>query len=291
MPWTALVFEAEAAEAERLSDALLEAGAASVSLEPAAPQGDALAPSACKSGRSRERLTALLHPSRQAHALLAEACARAGVAPLPPFRTELVADEDWLARSRAQFGPMRAGERIWVVPSWCEPPDAAALVLRLDPGLAFGTGSHPSTRLALAWLERELRGGERVLDYGCGSGILAIAAARLGAARVHAIDLDPVAIDLTRENAQRNDVAVEVRVPEELGADRYDVVVANILARPLVALAPLFAAHTAAGARVALSGILEPQAAEVIAAYRDVEFDLAVRAREEGWILVAGVRR
>jgi ribosomal protein L11 methyltransferase len=176
------------------------------------------------------------------------------------------------------------------VPSWDEPPSDAGVVLRLDPGLAFGTGSHPSTRLVLAWLAATDLAGARVLDYGCGSGILAIAAARLGAARVDAVDLDDDALSATGGNARANGVAVRAFAPERLPPGDYDFVVANILAQPLIVLEPLLAARTRAGGHIALAGILEAQAAEVTAAYGG-HFAAHVAAREEGWALIEGARR
>src|SRR5690606_28411715 len=150
----------------------------------------------------------------------------------------------------------------WIVPSWHEPP-GEGVVLRLDPGLAFGTGSHPSTRLVLGWLVTQDLAGAHLLDYGCGSGILAIAAAKLGAARVDAVDVDPDALAATRDNARGNGVAVRACAPESLAPGAYDIVLANILAQPLIALEPLLAARVRAGGRIALSGILDGQAGEV----------------------------
>jgi ribosomal protein L11 methyltransferase len=185
---------------------------------------------------------------------------------------------------------------LWVVPSWCDPPIASeAVVVRVDPGLAFGTGSHATTRLMLGWLERVLsgpqpRGAWRVLDYGCGSGILALAAAKLGAAEAVAIDLDPRALEACAENARANGVSIRIGLPQALPAGHYNVVVSNILARPLIDLAPLFAACTAPGARAALSGVLAEQAEQVQAAYAG-EFDFCIEALSEGWALLAGKRR
>ena len=159
--------------------------------------------------------------------------------------------------------------------------------MRIDPGLAFGTGSHPSTRLVLVFLEGTIRGGERVLDYGCGSGILAIAAAKLGAMQVDAVDIDHRAVETARANALANAVAPTAALPDALTAVDYDVVVANILAQPLIELAPLFARL---GARVALCGILETQAAEVTQAYAPW-FDMRMAGSDEGWVLLAGGRK
>jgi ribosomal protein L11 methyltransferase len=188
--------------------------------------------------------------------------------------------------SQAQFEPVAIGERLWIGPSWHEPA-AARIAVRVDPGLAFGTGSHPSTKLVLRFLEETITGGERVLDYGCGSGILAIAAAKLGAAHVDAIDLDPHAVATTQANAAANGVRLRAMLPDALGAADYYVVVANILAQPLIVLAPLLAQ---CGRRIALSGILEAQAEEVARAYEPWS-DLKLGACEEGWALLVGVRR
>ena len=274
MPWLALTVELEAAQAEAMSEALLEAGAASVSIED--PEA------------ARSRLRALLEADADAAALLAAAAARAGCA-VPPFRTEAVADQDWVRATQAQFAPLCVAGRLWIVPTWHAAPQDG-IVLRLDPGLAFGTGSHPSTRLALAWLARTLAPGASVLDYGCGSGILAIAAAKLGAVRVDAVDVDPLALATTRDNARANGVALRALAPDELPPGDYDVVVANILSQPLIVLEPLLAARTRRGGRIALSGILEAQAAEVAAAY-GAHFEPRAGAMEEGWALVEGRRR
>jgi ribosomal protein L11 methyltransferase len=271
MPWLSLTLEVDAAAAEALSDALLDAQALSVSID------DPLA--------ERCRVSALLDMGADPARLVS----RLFESP-PRYTIETVEDEDWVRRSQAQFTPIAIGERLWVGPSWCEPPASRAAIVRLDPGLAFGTGTHPSTRLALAFLERRLRGGERVLDYGCGSGILAIAAAKLGASRVDAVDVDPQALETAADNARANGTQVRVAAPEELAPALYDMVVSNILAQPLILLAPLLAGRTRAGGLVALSGILDSQAAEVAEAY-EPHFETRPAQSEEGWALVEGRRR
>jgi ribosomal protein L11 methyltransferase len=270
VPWTALTLEVAAAHAEALSDALLEQGAESVWIEPAG------------------RLHALLAERADVPATLGLAARAAGLA-TPPFRTYAVADEDWVRATQAQFAPQCIAGKLWIVPSWHEaPPDG--VVLRLDPGLAFGTGSHATTRLMLAWLASSALAGAHVLDYGCGSGILGIAAAKLGAAPVDAVDVDPDALAATRDNARANAVTVRAFPPEQLPPGAYDVVVANILAQPLILLEPLLAARTRPSGRIALAGILTAQAAEVVDAYA-AHFEARVAAHEDGWSLVQGVRR
>lgn len=276
MPCLSLMLEIDAAAAEVLSDALLEAGAHSVSL-------DDIEAARC-------RVSALVGLDADADVLVAKAAAIARLGAAPGFRVARVEDEDWVRRSQAQFAPVEIGERLWVGPSWKEPPPRTEAVVRLDPGLAFGTGSHPSTRLALRFLEKHIRGGERVLDYGCGSGILAIAAAKLGAVQVDAVDVDAEAVRTATANARANEVAVRAAAPEELAPALYDLVVSNILAQPLILLAPLLAARTASRGRIALSGILAAQAAEVADAYARF-FDARSTRIEEGWALIEGLRR
>ena len=268
MPWLALRVAVPAASAETLGDALLEAGAQSVSID--APDSAHPVLSALVSGPATlERCRALL-PA--------------------PCAVHEVADEDWVRRTQAQFEPLSVGARLWVGASWHRAPEGIHSIVRIDPGLAFGTGSHPSTRLVLAFLEKHLKGGERVLDYGCGSGILAIAAARLGARSVDAVDIDVDALEVTRANAAANAVGLNACSPEALAPGRYDVVVANILAQPLIVLAPALAARTGPKGSIALSGILEEQGAEVIASYAPW-FDAHAAARADGWVLVAGPRK
>lgn len=274
MPWLGLTLELDPALAEAMSDALLEAGAQSVWLgSPDAP---------------RTPVHALLAADADAGATVTAAAAAAGLA-VPEFAVAAIGDEDWVRRSQAQFPPTAIGARLWVGPTWHQPPAGRAAV-RLDPGLAFGTGTHPTTRLTLAFLEKAIKGGERVLDYGCGSGILAIAAAKLGADRVDAVDIDPQAVETAAANAQANGVAVRALLPDALPGEPYDIVVSNILAQPLVVLAPLLAARVAPGGRIALSGILQAQAAEVMDAYA-ARFAMQIDAVEEGWALVAGRHR
>lgn len=271
MPWLALSLELDRAAAEAFSDALLDAGAQSVAVD---------SPDA-----ARPRLTAVVAPEEDSTLLVTEAARAAGIEP-PRFSLENLDDKDWVRASQAQFEPVAVGERLWIGPSWHQAPPGR-MAVRIDPGLAFGTGSHPSTKLVLNYLEKTIAGGERVLDYGCGSGILAIAAAKLGAARVDCADVDPQAVETAIANARGNGVQVNAALADALPAASYDLVVANILAQPLIVLAPLFAER---GMRVALSGILEEQAQEVMRAY-EPWFQMSVRDREGGWALLFGTKR
>jgi ribosomal protein L11 methyltransferase len=272
--WLAVTAVVEARWADAFSESLLWAGAESSAID--APD----APAPC--------VSALLAPSAEPAALVAAAAAHCGLAPAPSFSLERLADDDWVRRTQAQFAPLEL-ERLWIGASWHRPPGGKA-VLRLDPGLAFGTGSHATTRLMLGFIEREVSGGERVLDYGCGSGILAIAAAKLGARKVDAVDVDPQALETARANAAANAVPVEAHAAEALAAGCYDLVLSNILAQPLIVLAPLLASRTARGGRLALAGLLTPQAREVASAYAGW-FDLRIDAQLDGWALLAGKRK
>jgi ribosomal protein L11 methyltransferase len=203
-----------------------------------------------------------------------------------------VEERDWVRATQAEFAPVDAGHGLWIVPGWHEPPAEARHVVRLDPGMAFGTGTHPTTRMCLGHLAARAARGEpwpeRVLDYGTGSGILAIAAVRLGAAAVDAVDIDPAAVRAAEENAARNAVAVRVGLPE-LASGRYGLVLANILARPLVLLAPLLAGHVAPGGELVLAGLLVSQVDELRATYAPW-IALAEGARDDGWALLHGRR-
>jgi ribosomal protein L11 methyltransferase len=234
------------------------------------------------------RLTALFAADADVEASVRRAAAALGVA-TPAFTLETLSEQDWVRRTQAQFGPLQIADRLWVTPSWCEPVDPQAINLELDPGLAFGTGSHPTTRLCLRWLAAHLEPGQSVLDYGCGSGILAIAAAKLGAAAVTGTDVDPQAIEASRANAARNGVHAQFMLPDSLAPDKVDVVVANILANPLRLLAPVLAARVRDGGAIVLSGILEDQVAVVSEAYRRW-FKLDAWGTDDGWVALTGRR-
>jgi ribosomal protein L11 methyltransferase len=293
MAFVALRFDAPAATAEAWSDAMLAAGAASVDAADAnAGTGDET-PRYGEPGHEGAlwsvcRLTALFAADADIEASVRRAAAALGVEP-PAFTLENLAEQDWVRRTQAQFGPLRIADGLWVIPSWCEPVDPQAINLELDPGLAFGTGSHPTTRLCLRWLAANLAPGQSVLDYGCGSGILAIAAAKLGAAAVAGTDVDPQAIEASRANAARNGVRARFVLPDALAPDPVDAVVANILANPLRLLAPVLAARVRHGGAIVLSGILEDQVAAVRGAYRRW-FKLGAWGTDDGWVALTGRR-
>jgi ribosomal protein L11 methyltransferase len=205
---------------------------------------------------------------------------------------QAVPEQDWVRLTQSQFDPVPITADFWIVPSWHEPPAAARRLIRLDPGLAFGTGTHPTTRMCLRWIAQQAparaAGWQRVLDYGCGSGILAIAAGLHGAREIDAVDIDPAAVESTRANASANGVALRAALPDA-AQGAYPLVLANILATPLKLLAPLLCGHLAPGGDLVLAGILERQADELTAAYAPW-CSLAVSDREDGWILMSARR-
>ena len=296
--WISVTLQAEADKAEALSDALMEAGALSVSIEDADAGTEAERPQFGEPGHlptalwDHSRVIALFDAAADAAelgAMLAEAARAAGFDAVPPFSTETVAEQNWVQLTQSQFDPIRITDRLWIVPSWHEAPDADAINIELDPGMAFGTGSHPTTRLCLEWLCGVVTPGCSVLDYGCGSGILGIAAAKLGAGEVLGIDIDEKAVEAARDNAARNHAALRLQHSAVPVGDTFDLVVANILTNPLCVLAPAISARVAPGGRVALSGVLETQAAQVVEAWAP-HIALHVGAAHEGWIRLEGRR-
>ena len=286
-----LVLMAHESRIEDLSDALEALDALSVSVEDADAATDAEQAlfgepgmPAPKGGWNRSRVVALFQQEQQA---------REAAELLPPqdffagcevIGVRPVADQDWVRLTQSQFAPVEITPTFWIVPSWHEPPAEAERVIRLDPGLAFGTGTHPTTRMCLRWIAQRDLSGQRVLDYGCGSGILAIGAAKFGAAEIVAVDIDPAAVESTQINAANNHVSLLTGLPEA-ATGLFNVVLANILATPLKVLAPLLCAHVQAGGQLVLAGILERQADELKAAYAPW-LALEVSDSEEGWILM-----
>jgi len=302
-----LVLHCREAQAEALSDALLEAGALSVSVEDADSDTEAEQPLFGEPGSEpevrawrRNRVVALLPDGADPEQVLEQAGSQSGLDFIASaWTTREVPDADWVKLTQAQFGPIHVGDRLWIVPSWHrDNPDVAVAVdsdsseairIELDPGLAFGTGSHPTTHLCLEWLETNLEHGQTVLDYGCGSGILAIAAKLLGAGSTDGVDIDEQAVRATEYNAQVNHCDVRAILPDALPDGQYQVVVANILSNPLKVLAPMLANRVAPGGRLVLSGVLERQADEVADAYAPW-LKMSVWRSREGWVCLSGQR-
>jgi len=295
MAWLAVSFTVDAARVEALSDVLLECGAISVDVTDAAAGtadehalfGEPGEPAVGEWAASR--VGALFEEGQNIASVIA-ALHAAGLDSAVVVDVKQVADQDWVRATQNQFQPVRVSSRLWVVPTWHAAPDPAAINLVIDPGLAFGTGTHATTRLCMKWLDTNLRGGESVLDYGCGSGILGIAALKLGAARATGVDIDPLALLAARHNAMQNQVHMAFVAAERDAPEPADIVLANILANPLTLLAPLLARLTRRGGHILLSGVLEHQAHEVEDAYR-AAFDLAPLEHDDGWVLISGSKR
>ncbi|ALX13043.1 ribosomal protein L11 methyltransferase [Burkholderia cepacia JBK9] len=297
MSYRELVVELAREHAEALSDALLDLGALSVSVEDADADTPDEQPLFGEPGLvpdrtawQHSRVVALLSADHEPAVLLAAAANEIGIADTPKFVVREVEEQDWVRLTQSQFEPIPIGERIWVVPSWHDAPDPGALVLELDPGLAFGTGSHPTTRLCMEWLEQSVKPGQSVLDYGCGSGILAILAKKCGANPVIGIDIDPQAVESARQNSERNRAEVTYGLPDACPDGEFDIVVANILSNPLKLMASMLASKVKPGGRIALSGVLARQADEVAAVYARY-VDISVWREHEGWVCLAGTRR
>lgn len=292
-----LIVDARCVEA--FSDALLEAGALSVDVTDAAAGTDRERPLFAEPGSAprthwpMNRVMALFPADTDVPALMPAALRAASLPETSTFGIDQVHDQDWVRITQSQWTPQKITPQLWVVPTWHEIVDPNAINIRLDPGLAFGTGTHPSTRLCLRWLYAHLKSGASVIDYGCGSGILAVAAMKLGARCAAGIDIDEQALLAARANAMQNQTTVAFYAAADELNTPADVVVANILANPLTLLAPLLARLTLPGGHVVLSGILAPQADEVRAAYapwfdmRNTEHDTE---REDEWVLLAGTR-
>ena len=286
--WIQLRIEATADSAPQLESALLQCGALSVTFQDNADQ-PLLEPAIGTTPLWRQiQLTGLFPADRNTQALrnqLAQHCD----APLPPCQFEVLEDKDWEREWLKNYHPMQFGSSLWIVPSWTTPPDPNATNLLLDPGLAFGTGTHETTALCLEWLGRQPMAGLNVIDYGCGSGILAIAAAKLEAKKVTAIDIDPQALAATKDNANRNNVDIDLFLANEAPQLTADLIVANILCEPLQKLAPLFAKLLKPGGTLVLSGILGKQINEIEAAYQNW-FQLDATVSKADWLLISGHR-
>lgn len=297
MSYRELIVELERDRAEELSDALIELGALSVSVEDADADTPDEQPLFGEPGLTPERtawqhsrVIALIGADQDPALLLAAAANELALAETPKFELREVEEQDWVRLTQSQFDPIQIGERIWVVPSWHDAPDPSALVLELDPGLAFGTGSHPTTRLCMEWIEQHVKPGQSMLDYGCGSGILAILAQKCGANPVIGIDIDPQAVESARHNSERNRASVTYGLPDDCPPGDFDVVVANILSNPLKLMASMLSSRVKPGGYLALSGILARQADEVAQVYARW-IDISVWREHEGWVCLAGTRR
>lgn len=283
------------AVAERLADALMEHGALSAAIEDAYAGTENEQAIFGEPGMPTEQIwqqskvIALFGENDAADRIIRQAADECGLGELP-YQTEILEDQDWVRLTQAQFDPIQISERLWITPSWHEAPDENAVNLQLDPGLAFGTGSHPTTRLCLQWLDTELKGGENVLDYGCGSGILTIAALKLGAGSAVGVDIDEQAIRASNDNAAQNTVNAQFYLPDGLPEGQFDVVVANILANPLRMLGEMLAGRTKQGGRIVLSGLLDEQVEELSDIYRQW-FDIDPAEISDGWARLSGTKR
>ena len=303
MFWVTLIIKTDAAHAELLSDILIEQGALSVDIHDAASDTDdeqmlfGEPGETCGEIWQNAEVSALFGQEADIKAIVRDMTKIAQLDQPPSYRLERVEEQDWVRLTQSQFDPIQISSRLWIVPTWHQSPDPAAINLILDPGMAFGTGSHPTTKLCLSWLDQHICSGDTLIDYGCGSGILAIAALKLGARHVTGVDIDLQAISASEENALHNqcnpstfdfiaaNAEQAVQLPEPV-----DIVVANILANPLIILAPLLSSFVRPGGRIALSGILSEQADDVNSAYQQW-FEMSIDADLEGWVLLTGFKR
>ena len=296
MAWLTLTVNTSVEYAEALSEALLELGALSVDVHDADADTPAEQAIFGEPGEPpahlwpHNRVTALFAEDAPIADIMLEAMRSIGLEQPPAYSTATLEDNDWVRLTQSQFNPIRISQRLWIVPTWHTPSDPNAINITLDPGLAFGTGSHPTTRLCLRWLDANIKGGEHVLDYGCGSGILAIAALKLGAASATGVDVDAQAVQASRDNAAANRVDANFYLPDAIPKQQADIVIANILTNPLKVLAPLLANAVRQGGQIVLSGILREQAADVEKIYAQW-FDLKPAIVEDGWACLSGINK
>ncbi|WP_448217986.1 50S ribosomal protein L11 methyltransferase [Endozoicomonas sp. 2B-B] len=294
MPWIQIKLDTSSDHAEELEDLLLEAGASAVTLQDGKDQPLFEPEPGSTPLWQHTMVIGLFDAHKDMDAVVEHIQTQYQQSPFPDHKVEIVEDKDWEREWMTHFVPMQFGTKLWVCPSWKEIPEPDAINLMLDPGLAFGTGTHPTTALCLEWLEKqESLENQSVIDYGCGSGILAIAALLLGAKTVTGVDLDPQALEATIDNAERNKIAPEklkVYLPDQAPKDSADVVIANILAGPLVELAPTLASYLDNGGKIALSGILSKQQDIIVSTYSQW-FELEPAMHHEDWILVTGTRK
>lgn len=289
MPWLKLKLHVEQNQAQALAEAFEEWGAISVTLQDAGDEAVFATRSEQNPLWSKVQITGLFPEHTDTDDILSRARERFGFTEIPPHEIDLLGDEDWAHSWMAHYQPLKLGRNLWVVPSWCQPPEPGAINIILDPGLAFGTGDHPTTSLCMEWLSEQKLEGKTVLDYGCGSGILSIAALKLGAAQAWAVDIDPQALEVTRRNALHNGIhaGLNVMLPSALLEDfQADIVIANILMGTLIELAPNISARVRPEGLLALSGMLAGQETEVRPHY-EPPFTLTVREQQK-WVLLAG---
>lgn len=295
MAWLSLKIEARNNTADLLSDTLMELGALSASIEDANAETPDEQPIFGEPGDpppgiwQHNIVSALFDEQIVASDIMQRLQQATGLANLS-YSTETIAEQDWVRATQSQFDPIRIRDDLWIVPSWHSAPNPAALNIVLDPGLAFGTGSHPTTHLCLSWLADHVKDGASVLDYGCGSGILAIAAKKLGAADVIGVDIDPQAIQSSQYNAMQNKVEARFSLSNSLLDQQFDLVVANILSSALTVLAPALAMACKRGGEIALSGILREQAEQVSKVYQPW-FDMNAPIFMDSWVLLTGTKK
>ena len=305
MYWIALIIETDAVHAEALSNALIELGALSVDIHEAniGKQNDQILfeqfNDLQKISWAKVEITSLFDESIKVASIVRTAVDIAQMPSLPVYRIKKLEDQNWVRLTQSQFGPIKISSRLWIVPSWSKVSDPAAINIRLDPGLAFGTGSHPTTQLCLNWLEENLQGGEQILDYGCGTGILTIAALKFGAGHAFGVDIDPQAIKSSIYNAVQNKCdqkKIKFYLADQISDTGQeinkwaDVVIANILANPLIMLAPILMLATRDNGRIVLSGILKEQVKDVEQAYRQW-FRMCLAKEQGDWALLTGTRK
>jgi ribosomal protein L11 methyltransferase len=300
MAWLLLKIEATEQTADAISDALMDIGALSASIEDANAETEA---EQAIFGEPSSRdihypppgiwqhniVTAMFDEAADVVAVISNLCQATGIANFK-YNTEIIAEQDWVRATQAQFDPIKITDKLWIVPTWHDPPSPDAINIVLDPGLAFGTGSHPTTSLCLEWLTKQNLTNQSMLDYGCGSGILAIAAKKLGAKSVVGVDIDAQAVIASNYNAQQNQVSVDFYDADSFNHQMFDIVVANILSSALMVLAPALAKYCKAGGKLALSGILQEQYELLIARYSEW-FDMDAPIQNDAWILLTGTKR
>ena len=295
MPFLQVNIVVPSSHAELLSDELMEVGALSTAIEDAYAGTDKEQPIF---DEPNEPSAEIWEQSLIIAMFDADTDVDAAVALLPEnmrpvkeaYTVTSVADQDWVKLTQSQFDPIHVSERLWITPTWHEAPTDGSINIELDPGLAFGTGSHPTTFLCLRWLDAHMPQGAAVLDYGCGSGILAITAAKLGAGKVVGVDIDKQAIRASHDNAAQNQVNIEVYLPDEQPEGQFDVVVANILANPLRMLGQMLAGRVKTDGQIVLSGILAEQVEEISALYQQW-FDMKPATIQDGWACLFGIKR